>query len=73
MHILCLCVYVWIWMNMDLDVHVCAEEKARAHELITFNVKRIKIYMLKCLVLHFNRLVNAYAYMGIDAHFFIHN
>lgn len=47
MHILCLCVYVWIWMNMDLDVHVCAEEKARAHELITFNVKRIKIYMLK--------------------------
>lgn len=25
---------------------------------MTFNVKRIKIYMLKCLVLHFNRLVN---------------
>lgn len=27
---------------------------------MTFNVKRIEIYMLKWLVLHFNRLVNAY-------------
>lgn len=69
--LVCLCARVSRREGMSVQVCVCIKEANLWN--VTFNVKRIKIYMLKCLVLHFNRLVNAYAYMGIDAHFFIHN